>query len=268
MKARYAVVAGNAARSISMAATSISPALSSPWRQMLLPPRYSGIENPGHVVPVSVQFDLNTIREVLARAVDQDVSACHQEQSPVALEKEAGCVRQQPLPLEGRDTCCGEKQRLDHRRTSHSVGRLPCFGVHAGHRQGCHCMEYCPLATAARARWSAPARLRSFRAVKPTTELESFVTFGRMATASNSESTTEGRGGYPKDRLSGADSLDRRTAMAAVSPASWASPFGRVPAARDRRRGKTDPKRTFAHRPSALRDGRRQPVAGHYRRLR
>lgn len=62
-------------------------------------------------------------------------------------------------------------------------------------------MEYCPLPTAARARWSAPARLRSFRAVKPTTELESFVTFGRMATASNSESTTEGRGVYPKDRF-------------------------------------------------------------------
>ena len=37
---------------------------------------------------VYVQLDFNTVREVAARLVNENMPACHQEQSPPVLEKE------------------------------------------------------------------------------------------------------------------------------------------------------------------------------------
>ena len=68
-----------------------------------------------HVVRVDVELDLDTIGEVLARLVDQNVTARHQEQPCIALEEKSARVRQHSLLFEGEDTRCGQQKRFDHR---------------------------------------------------------------------------------------------------------------------------------------------------------
>ena len=83
VKARNTAVSGSAARSISITATSISPAASTPCRHALLPSTYSGMEKPVASVMLStsdVQFDLQAVGFVIARHVEHHVPARHQEQ--------------------------------------------------------------------------------------------------------------------------------------------------------------------------------------------
>jgi hypothetical protein len=50
-----------------------------------------------------VKFNLDAIREVLARLVDHDVPAGHQEQALVALEEQSARVGEWPPAIESAD---------------------------------------------------------------------------------------------------------------------------------------------------------------------
>ena len=52
---------------------------------------------------VDVKFNLDAIREVLARLVDHDVPAGHQEQALVALEEQSARVGEWPPAIESAD---------------------------------------------------------------------------------------------------------------------------------------------------------------------
>src|SRR6185369_8323757 len=68
----------------------------------------------GDVVVIDVQLDLDAVREVLARLVEHDMPAGHQEQSLGALEEKAAGIGQVPILIEGRDAGGGEQNVFDH----------------------------------------------------------------------------------------------------------------------------------------------------------
>src|SRR5438477_13152142 len=70
---------------------------------------------------------------MLARFVDQHMSARYQEKSCVALEEESTCIGQRLLLLEGQDSCSSEQERFDHRRAGAELGGIrPQFGPSSG----------------------------------------------------------------------------------------------------------------------------------------
>ena len=62
----------------------------------------------GHIGRVSVQFDLDAVREMLARLVDHHMPAGHQKQAPIALKEEPAGIGQWPLSVKSADTRGGE----------------------------------------------------------------------------------------------------------------------------------------------------------------
>jgi hypothetical protein len=73
----------------------------------------------GHVLGVDVQLNVDAIREVITRLVNQHVSACHQEQSFVALEEKPTRVGQEARFFKGEDGRRGKQKRFDPRHRSH-----------------------------------------------------------------------------------------------------------------------------------------------------
>jgi hypothetical protein len=61
-----------------------------------------------------VELDLDAIREVRGRLVDQHVPAGHEVQAVVAREEEAARTRERAGAIEGVDARGGEQQGFDH----------------------------------------------------------------------------------------------------------------------------------------------------------
>jgi hypothetical protein len=62
-----------------------------------------------------VQLDLNSVRKMAVRLVDEDVTARDQEQSIVPTEKKAGRVGEGCQPIERGDAGDSEENRVGHR---------------------------------------------------------------------------------------------------------------------------------------------------------
>lgn len=85
----------------------------------------------GHVLGVIVELDLQTVREMTALFILHHVPARDQEQTFIALEKKAACIRSQPLLLEGANPRCSEQERV--------YRRILLFSPASGRRSGEDC---------------------------------------------------------------------------------------------------------------------------------
>ncbi len=84
------------------------------------------------VLRIGMELDLDAVREVLARFVDQHVPSGHEEQAAVAIEEESACGCQGSFAVEGGDSGGGQQQWFDHAGLKSVRGRGGAAPVPAG----------------------------------------------------------------------------------------------------------------------------------------